>query len=84
MSLGNVNATNLVDAELGETLIIKFGNTATVAAAVWQWRSRRAVQRRSRAAAAETSGFEVMASIIRQEGFLGLWRGTWITMATLA
>jgi len=36
------------------------------------------------ATAAETSGFEVVASIVRREGLLGLWRGTRITMATLA
>lgn len=33
---------------------------------------------------AESTGLEIVASIIRTEGILGLWRGTWITMASLA
>lgn len=35
-------------------------------------------------ATAEASGMEVVTSIVRREGVLGLWRGTWITMATVA
>ena len=36
------------------------------------------------AGGAETSGLEVVSGIVRREGVLGLWRGTGITMATLA
>ena len=34
--------------------------------------------------AAETTGLQIVASIVRREGVLGLWRGTWLTMASLA
>lgn len=33
---------------------------------------------------AETTGLQIVASIVRREGVLGLWRGTWLTMASLA
>ena len=35
-------------------------------------------------ASAPLSGLQVVRDILRREGILGLWRGTWITMATLA
>ena len=36
------------------------------------------------AVSSEQSGFAIVSEIIRREGVLGLWRGTGVTIATLA